>query len=240
MPGVRNPQSFDHLPARYDRFAVLVGDELHAWLRRHLPARGGRALDAGCGTGVHTALLAERFNEVLAVDLSAPMLDYARAHRPRGNVHYVQRDVQDVSPADDGRFDLVFCAYTLHHVPLFYGTLRRLRSLVRPGGSVLLVDVVDDRRQVPRSWFRAEAFRTFRDDLLRARRPLGEAVELLRLQLDPDWLDHQSTDRLLPPAEWDGRTREVFPGAAITPLYRAHALAWHAPEAPGTTLAARL
>lgn len=55
-------------------------------------------------------------------------------------------------------------------------------------------------------------------------------MELLRLALDPDWLDHQSTDRLTPPAEWDALGRAVFPGAAVATLDRAHALSWTAPD----------
>lgn len=94
---------------------------------------------------------------------------------------------------------------------------------------MLLADVVDGRRQVPRSWLRAQAWQEFRKDLAR-RRPAGEAVELLRLALDPDWLDDQSTDRLTPPAEWDALGRAVFPGAAIAALDRAHALSWTAPD----------
>lgn len=229
MTGLRDPQSFDHLPARYDRFAALVGAELRAWLLLHLPTRGDRAVDLGCGTGVHTGLLADRFADVLAADLSGPMVEHARRHRDRPNVRWQVRDLHDVTPADDGPVDLVFCAYTLHHVPYLDTALHHLRSLVRPGGWVLLVDVVDDRRQVPRPWFRGQAWQGLRDDLLRRRRPLGEAVELLRLQLDADWLDHQSTDRVLPPADWDAATRSVFPGAEIARLHRARALSWQHP-----------
>ena len=221
-----DPQSFDHLAARYDRLATLLGAELRTWLQFHLPGRGDRAVDLGCGTGVHTELLADRFGEVLGVDLSAPMVEHARRHRGRPNVDYRRADLRDVTPGADGRFDVVFSAYTLHHVPELSTALHRMRSLVRPGGRVLLVDLVDERRPVPRSWFRAEAGRTFAADLRHRRRPVREAVELLRLQLDPDWLDHQTTDRLLPPDDWAEHCRAVFPGAAITPLHRARALSW--------------
>jgi SAM-dependent methyltransferase len=217
--------SFDHLAARYDRISTLLGAELRAWLLFHLPARGDRALDLGCGTGGQTVLLADRYAEVLAVDLSGPMVEFARRRRPGPNVRYEQRDLRDVTPDTDGRFDLVFSAYTLHHVDL-HSALLRIRSLVRPGGQALLVDAVDDRPAVPRPWLRRQAWRTFGIDLRHRRRPLREAVELLRLQLDPDWLDHQTGDRLRSAADWDAHCRAVLPGATITPLHRARALDW--------------
>jgi 2-polyprenyl-3-methyl-5-hydroxy-6-metoxy-1,4-benzoquinol methylase len=223
-----DPQSFDHLAARYDRLATLLQPELHAWLLFHLPARGDRALDLGCGSGVHTDLLAQRYDEVLAVDLSEPMLELARRSRPHPNVRYEQRDLRDLRAGTEGRFDLVFSAYTLHHLAEVETALHRIRSLVRPGGRVLLVDLVDDRPEVPRRWLRARARRTFGADLLHRRRPVRQAVELLRLQLDPDWLDHQTTDRLRPAEDWDAHCRAVFPGAALVTLDRARALTWEA------------
>jgi len=225
VDGGVDAQSFDHLVARYDRISTLLGEELAAWLMFHLPARGDRALDLGCGTGVHTAHLADRYDDVLAVDVSGPMVEFARRRRPRSGIRYEQRDLRDVAPDCDGRFDLVFSAYTLHHVELD-SALRRIRSLVRPGGQVLLVDVVDDRPQVPRSWLRGQAWRMLAADLRHRRRPVGEAVELLRLQLDRDWLDHQSSDRLRSAGDWDAHCRAVFTGATITPFHRARALDW--------------
>ena len=226
MTAVYDPQSFDHLPHLYDRFAVLVADELHAYLRFRLPRTGGRAVDLGCGSGVHTALLADHYQEVLAVDLAEPMLALARTRRPRSNVRYEHRDLANVTPARDGQFDLVLSAFTLHHVADLELALMEMRRLVRPGGQLIAVDVVDDCRQVPRAWFRREAYRTAWTDIVHRRRPIREAVELLRLQLAPAWLDHQTTDRLLPPAEWEQIARRVLPGCRITPLHRALAVCW--------------
>jgi ubiquinone/menaquinone biosynthesis C-methylase UbiE len=223
-----DPQSFDHLAARYDRIATLLHTELRAWLLFHLPARGDRALDLGCGSGVQTGLLAERYGEVLAVDLSTPMLDLARRTRSHPNVRYERRDLRELRVDSDGQFDLVFSAYTLHHVPEAETVLHRIRSLVRPGGLVLLVDLVDERPGVPRPWLRGRAWRTFGADVLHRRRSVPEAVELLRLQLDPDWLDHQTTDQLRAAEDWDAHCRAVFPGASLTTLDRARALAWKA------------
>ena len=254
--GVRDPHSFGHLPARYDRYAELTGEKLRAWLSFHLPVGRraswvGRALDAGCGTGTHTQLLAGRVNEVLAVDRCAAMIGHAGTHRSRGNVRYEVADLQHLTRGEVGRFDVVVCTHTLHYLHDLPSVLLHLRGLTRPGGrllladtvlpadTVLLTDTVDDRRAVSRSWLRTQAWRTFRDDLLRHRRSPAEAAELLRLHLDPDWLDHQAADQLWAPAEWDAAALSVFPGAAITQLGRTRALSWQAPEdsdTRGTTL----
>jgi 2-polyprenyl-3-methyl-5-hydroxy-6-metoxy-1,4-benzoquinol methylase len=91
-------------------------------------------VDLGCGTGQHAALLARHFDEVLAVDISAPMLAHAAQYRPAGNIRYEQRDLTDVTSDADGRFDLVFCAHALHHVPDLPAALTQIRGLTRPAG----------------------------------------------------------------------------------------------------------
>ena len=228
----RDPQSFDHLAARYDRFSALVGRDLDAWVSFHLPARPTRALDLGCGTGVHTARLADRCMEVLAADLSASMVAHARRYRGRANVIYDVRDFYDVTPAADGPFDVVLCGYVLHHLPDLRAAFRHLTSLVRPGGVLLVADVVDARGHVPRAWLLRRALRTFAADLAHGRRRYSEARDLLRLQLDSDWLAHQTTDDLVPPAVWREVAARELDGATFVEFDRALGAAWKAPGSP--------
>ena len=229
----QDPRSFDHLPEVFDRFAELLGGPLVDYLRPLLPAHGGRAVDLGCGTGQHAALLADHYDDVLAVDLSAPMLDLARRKRHRPNVRYEQRDLTAVTPRRDGTFDLVFSAHALHHVPDLELSLIELRDLVRPGGQAVVIDNVDDRCQVPRAWFVREARRALYADLRHRRRPVREAWETYRLSTHPGWLDHLTTDTFLPPSEWENTARRVLPRCSITPLYRARALYWTRPDHTG-------
>jgi SAM-dependent methyltransferase len=227
-----DPRSFDHLPATFDRLQALAGGPLIDYLTETLPRHGGRAVDLGCGTGRHAALLAEHLDEVLAVDLSAPMLDHAAAHRPAGNIRYEQRDLTDVTEHIDGRFDLVFSAHALHHVADLPATLTRIRGLARPGGQVVLVDNVDTRGHASRRWLRAQARRGLLVDLRRHRRPIRDAVELYRLSTDPVWLAHVSTDEFLTPDQFEHTYGAVFPGAEFTPMYRAVAMRWRATDWP--------
>jgi cyclopropane fatty-acyl-phospholipid synthase-like methyltransferase len=74
---------------------------------------GARALDLGCGNGVKTKVLAERF-DVVGVDLSEKQLQLARAEVPSAT--FVQADFADVDfPAES--FDAVTALYSFVHVP---------------------------------------------------------------------------------------------------------------------------
>lgn len=221
--------SFDELAEHFDRFHELVGGPLIRYLEQLLPEEGGRAVDLGCGTGQHAALLASRYRQVLAVDISKPMLALARIRRDRPNICWQQRDLRELHPEGDGRFDLVLSAYTLHHVEDLDAALVGIRALVAPSGLVVLVDNVAPTRAVPRRWFRREARRLLAGDLVRRRRPRREALELYRLNTHPAWLDHLTSDRFLSPEEFDQRYLRVFPHGFVTPMYRARALCWDAP-----------
>lgn len=85
---------------------------LLSWLPRDLT--GLRILDAGCGPGQVSIELARRGADVVAVDLSAKLIDLAVARIPdelRGRVHFVAGDML----RDFGMFDHVFAMDSLIH-----------------------------------------------------------------------------------------------------------------------------
>ncbi len=222
-------RSFDHIAEHFDRFAELVGGGLDEYLESVIPKQGGeRAIDLGCGTGRHAALLASRYQQVLAVDLSAAMLDLAAARRGLPNIWYRGGDLRQVRAINHIPYDFVLSAYALHHLDdhELDPTLGEIRKLVAPGGRVVLVDNVAPTPHVPRRWFISEACRTLAADLRHHRRPILQALELYRLNTDPAWLDHLTSDRFLNPQQFAQRYSAVFPGAEITDLYRARAMHW--------------
>lgn len=224
-PPTPDRQSFDTLADRYDRLHDLQADPIGTWLPGVLPQRGRRALDAGCGSGRHTLVLADRFDEVIGIDRSAPMIGLATGRRPRPNIAYHHADLLELCDPDG--FDLVLSVNTLHHLPDLDGALDHLRRLTRPAGLVVLVDCVARRPALPRWWFVGGAVRHLLVDL--ARRP-AHAGELFGLRTDPAWLDHLTRDRYLSRAAFERRYAQAFPGARFWPVGGLHAMLWHAPR----------
>ncbi len=102
--------------------------------------RGGRVLDAGCGTGRALPPLRAAVGGsgvVVGADLTLAMLEAAlRAGRDRGG-RLVLADVAAL-PFGSESFDAVFAAGLVAHLPHPAENLRELRRVVRPGGSLAL------------------------------------------------------------------------------------------------------
>jgi SAM-dependent methyltransferase len=98
----------------------------------------GRALDAACGTGRHTAHLVETGHEVTGVDGSPEMLELARARAPEARL--LEGDLLEL-PVGDGEFDLAVCALALGHCDDLRQPVSELARAVRPGGSIVLSDL---------------------------------------------------------------------------------------------------
>lgn len=186
-----------------------------------------RALDAGCGSGYAVVALADRFEEVVGLDLSRPLIEIAEAKRARANVRYVVKDLFDL--ADSG-FDLVYSHTMLHHLEDYRAGLRRLKSLVRPGGTVALVDNVCDLYPTPpRGAYTWPALWSFPRQIRR----LGfrDAWFQLRFWHSRPWLAHLLSDRYLSREQFGALYGSVFPGARFDDLGFALAMAWTAPTA---------
>ena len=76
-----------------------------------------RILDLGCGTGNLTLRVLEAFPEaeVVALDLSAEILDVCRRQCGTDRVSYLQQDFYSLD-LPDAEFDLVVSSIAIHHV----------------------------------------------------------------------------------------------------------------------------
>jgi SAM-dependent methyltransferase len=101
--------------------------------RLRLPA-GARLLEIGAGTGGNLAMLG-RHGELCAMESD----DFARQHACEASGLAVRAGhLPDAVPFADGSFDLVCLLDVLEHIDDDCAALRRVRTLLRPGGRVLL------------------------------------------------------------------------------------------------------
>jgi SAM-dependent methyltransferase len=101
------------------------------WVSRLVTDR--RVLDAGCGMGYGSAILAEAgASEVVAVDNVEPVVEAARARAPSG-VLVQQGDVAQLAFEADS-FDVVVCFEVIEHVEEPEAVLDELARVLRPGG----------------------------------------------------------------------------------------------------------
>jgi SAM-dependent methyltransferase len=114
-------------------------------------------LDAPCGAGRATIMLAEEGHEATGIDLGRGALEVAReqATARRSEAQFLRADVQNM-PFEDARFDAVLCFRLYHHFPVDEVRERTVRELCRVA-----------RRYVLISYLSPYAYTSLRRELLR-------------------------------------------------------------------------
>lgn len=154
--------------------------------------RAGRVLDLGCGAGHASFAAAAVAGEVVAYDLSSEMLDVvAGAARDRGlaNVR-TQQGAAETLPFADASFDAVVSRMSAHHWRDVPAALREMRRVLKPGGTVVMIDIAGAEDPLCDTWL--------------------QSVELLR---DPSHIRDYS------PTVWQQMFEAAGFGVAVAPLW---------------------
>ena len=180
-------------------------------------SNGSRALDLGCGFGMHSIPLARRGCAVLALDSSSHLLEQLKAQAGALPITAVEDDLLAFQRYLDRPADVILCmGDTLTHLPgrdaaLHLFTLAA--ASLRPGGSFIATfrdytqALVGDRRFIPVKSDAERILTCFLEyaadhvdvhDILHERQ--GEAWQLRvstyrKLRLDPHWISASLRDR---------------------------------------------
>ncbi|MEU6343877.1 class I SAM-dependent methyltransferase [Streptomyces sp. NPDC046977] len=120
-------------------------DHYHRLLLSRVPPGALTALDVGCGTGRFARELAERGLRVEALDVSEEAVAAA------GTAPGVDFRVADVTAVrlPEGRYDVITCLASLHHVP--FATVTALRAALAPDGVLLVLGCYRERTAADRA-----------------------------------------------------------------------------------------
>jgi ubiquinone/menaquinone biosynthesis C-methylase UbiE len=105
---------------------------------------GARVLEAGCGVGSQTVVLARNNPQVsfVSVDICPQSLDQARTRIEKEKIRNVQFEQADLFrlPYPPDSFDHVFLCFVLEHVPDPVSALHALMRILKPAGTLTAIE----------------------------------------------------------------------------------------------------
>ena len=154
----KSQEFFATAAGKWDRLReCLFGDTFYLWAVLGLIDPTLTVGDLGCGTGQLAATVAPFVGRVIAVDGSADMLTAARKRlADLGNVD-VRRGDLEALPIEDDELGAALLSLVLHYSPDPARTLAEVARVCRPGGTVLVVDMLphhheEYRQQMGHVW----------------------------------------------------------------------------------------
>jgi ubiquinone/menaquinone biosynthesis C-methylase UbiE len=147
MSGEKYILSYDGECDRLERQSLIFGQE--RGVDMVAPEPGTRLLDAGCGSGWLSRLIAQRFPdcEVVGVDINPDYVAYATRKAEEaglGNLRYRVGALGDL-PFEAESFDTIWSLMVLMFLPDRAGAIADLARLLKPGGRL-----VTGQQAVPR------------------------------------------------------------------------------------------
>ncbi|MFF9896426.1 class I SAM-dependent methyltransferase [Streptomyces longispororuber] len=186
----------------------------HPDILRAVPRGCRDALDVGCGDGLLARKLAGRAERVTGIDDAPEMIARARGlARGRPGLTFVEGDFLAAELPAEG-YDFVCSVSAVHHMD-FAAALTRMRELLRPGGTLMVVGLA--RSAGPAEWA-----------VTAAAAPVVRLTKLVRRARTPDGMPLAA-----PPLSYGqvrAAARRILPGVRYRRhVLRRYSLTWRKP-----------
>lgn len=138
-------EEFTHQSDSFGKAAVMTSAETLGALVELVPAdTDARWLEPACGTGLVSRAIAAKVGSVTGIDLTPAMLEEAKRGASDEGIENTSFSVGDATALefDDGSFDGAVTRLSLHHIPVPGRVIAEMARVVRPGGWVIVGDLV--------------------------------------------------------------------------------------------------
>lgn len=127
---------------------------LDTLLARAAPHGSDVWLEAACGPGVISRLLAPHVRSVHGIDLTPAMVTLAEQSAAAASARNATFDVGDATATglDDASFDGAITRFSLHHIPVPGRVIEELTRVVRAGGAIVVADHLADEDPSAFAW----------------------------------------------------------------------------------------
>jgi ArsR family transcriptional regulator len=144
----KSQEFFSSSVGQWDRLRdELFGDRFHFAALAAFAGRDWTVVDLGCGTGQVSAAIAPFVKRVIGVDESAAMLQAAKKRLNGVDNVELRRGELEALPMDDARADAAMLMLVLHHVPEPQHAIAEVARVLKPGGRVVVVDMLPHDRE---------------------------------------------------------------------------------------------
>lgn len=126
--------SYD-VSARLQRYS---GKHLMNWLPQ---TQDLTVLDLGSGTGFFTNILASRYEQVIGLDISTKMLNYAKNNRDK-KIQWIEADAFNM-PLESESVDLIYSNLVIQWFDPLDKALDEILRVLKPGGLFIFTTLVD-------------------------------------------------------------------------------------------------
>lgn len=114
-------------------------------------AEGKHVLDAACGEGYGSHVLAQKANSVVGVDVSESAINHAQKNYQQANLQFVKSNVLNMKFKDHS-FDLVVSFETLEHLVEHDQLMAEFKRVLKPDG-MLLISTPDKKEYSDKTGF---------------------------------------------------------------------------------------
>lgn len=137
----------DTISLKDENLRTLELEAISGWLDKN-----AKVLDIGCGDGVNTIAYANKVQNIKGIDYSSEMIKRARHRISDGrsiNLDFQLLSVLELEQLQE-QFDIVLsqrCLINLGSFDQQEDVIRRVQTLVRPGGLYLMLEAVEEGRE---------------------------------------------------------------------------------------------